>query len=526
MAKINFFPRKDIDIKICDYRHGKRFAVQQNTDAAFNQYTEFQLFQAFKYNFKATIFASKYNYAGSNGLSQDSFKELAGLGVFELQQYFPTDKWINPTTGIEETIPDYYATVWTSAGATAFENAVAGQPKPDTVSSDGTPIVNRLFPNHGQELYDVTNGRLGYDVTTAQKGTNNLDELTLLIDKNQDWHKEIQGKKASVFSYRNGRNYQPILFQKHYLAARNSNRLNRYYYGISKVDSVTLGTTETRNREDLVNQVIKSRWVDSYISTTSGAATNANNLIKNSIDAADTNRGAYVDFSHWHNVAASGNLQSLEDLFKTYGEHLDTNNLRDDVWIAGYGELWEYFWFRELVDRVVGTQIDNDVFITLQWSDLTTVNNGFTDSIPLELIDTPLSVEIDLTGTYLANKQVVSSYGKLISLGSNKYIVEIPFTQSLQDFHGVKLSEGSSGLYDTSIPIATTSLSGNTLSVTTNQDTKTVLFSHLDTEDIYNLQVDDVDVNYTSSKTYTIEIGRTYYLGCINSFGLKKLILV
>src|SRR5690606_9244528 len=94
-------------------------------------------------------------------------------------------------------------------------------------------------PNHGQQLFDLTDGELGYDFVNGVMGASDLEEWRAVVDGQQEWHLQTFGRLSSSFSYRNG-NYtnEPLLPPKT-LGVRNSNssRLTSQqaetYYGSS-----------------------------------------------------------------------------------------------------------------------------------------------------------------------------------------------------------------------------------------------------------------------------------------------------
>jgi hypothetical protein len=502
------FPRKDLAAKICDYRFGKKFAIQQNTDSGVRQYANFQLFQSFKYGVKYTMFTNSYNPGGGNSLTNVEYVNMVETGLVELEHYFSTDKWINPVTGADELIPDHLGEVWTSLGATYF-NVTAGDPK------------QKLYPNHGQELYDISGGKFGYDVINSVAGQSNLSELKGIKARQTAWVDSLDLKPCSVFSYRNGRDISPSVYKQLYLFGRQSNTDGNYFYfGKSKIDGASLGNDLAVNRKNLSDRRITSRWVDAFISTSPGnTPEKANQIIKDKILLAYNNRGFYSDFSHHH---SSGSNQNLEHLDRTIGEYLDQNDYRKDCWVCGYGEAAEYFWFRELTRKAVATVMESKVYITLLWEDLKTVQDGLSDGILLEQLNTPLSIEIDLSGTVLAGKTIKSTGGKLMALGNNKYLVDFPFRNAVEGVKSIVLYEGIGEYYDTSNLAADFSISNGKVEITSNKDTRTVLFT---TEtDIYAIAPISYS-NLTSKKhTHTIDISKRNYVGVVDELGKTKLL--
>ncbi|MEI2274707.1 hypothetical protein OHD16_21350 [Sphingobacterium sp. ML3W] len=501
------FPRKDLEAKICDYRYGKRFAVQQNTDSGLRLFANFQLFQAFKYGIKYTMFTNAYNPGGGTALSNTEYVNMVGTGLVELEHYFSTDKWINPVTGLDELIPDHSSKGWTNLGATYF-NVNAGDPKAE------------LFPNHGQELYDISGGKYGYDVVNGVAGVSNLSELKGIKERQTAWFDSLELKPCSAFSYRNGRDISPEVYKKLYLFGRQSNTNGAYYYyGKSKIDGIALGNDLQQSRKDLVDRRITTRWVDSYISTNPGAQEKANQLLRDKTMQAYTNRGAYTDFSHHHSAKTN---QALEDLCKTLGTYLDSSGLRNECWIAGFGELSEYYWFRELTKKAVATVMHSKVYITLLWEDLKTIQNGLSDGILLEQLNTPLSIEIDLTGTPLADKSIKSTGGKLMRLGNNKYLVDFPFRNAVEGIKSVVLEVGEGNYYDNVSLSVSYYKNGNQVTIYTNKDTRAVVFTT--STDIYSIAPVLYSNDLNTSHTFNIDTANINYVGVVDELGKTRLI--
>lgn len=523
--KVNFFPRKDLEATVCDYRHGKRFAIHQNTDTAIKKFTYFQMYQAFLFNLKSTIFSNQYKNGGANSIDDIEHTDIAELGVFEFQAYFPTDRWVNPITGADEIIPDYYSDTWTSAGEAVF-NVTAGTPKPTGNNGAGVAIIPTRYPNHGQDMYDASAGALGYSDVSGEVGESGLSELVLLYNRLQKWFLGNVSKRTSVFSYRNGRNISPNVYKPIYLAGRNSDRdVTRNYFGVSKVDNADLGNPIPLTRLNIINQPIVTRWVDSFISTTPGAPEAANQSVRDNITEAYADRGMYTDFSHWHSAVTN---DVLENLYDVIADHLDSTGYRDDVWVAGYGELWEYFWFRQLVRRAVATEVGGKIAVTLEWNDWTTVTDGLPDNIPTGLINTPLSIEVNLSGTPLAGKNIKSSGGRILSKGDDVYIIDFPFHIATSEIKVVVLSEGDGIYYDSDPLTGAHSISGGTITVLSNHNTKAVLLRHLAEETVYEIEpAEYVNTYQDEHKFVGIDIETyDYYVGLIDNFDQRILIPV
>lgn len=159
-----------------------------------------------------------------------------------------------------------------------------------------------------------------------------------------------------------------------------------------------------------------------------------------------TNGGFIMNFSHWHDIAnmdynndgtpkEGRNDYAINNGFKVYVDMLCQKNVNDEIYFAGYGEAVAYLVYRQSITKAVmyspvGKE-NEQLIIRLEAKDLPMItvnrdNEDIVKPIDTDLLQIPISVKFSTAGTPLSN-QAIKSTLNLISLGSNQYIVEIPW---------------------------------------------------------------------------------------------------
>lgn len=504
--KNTVWPINSIPVVKCNHRFGAVMTFSFQTDSRFENSIYAGELYGFKNNTRLGAFVTNLL---DQYVKDIDITEKTGLMRHDI--YFGTDYWKNPVNGNIEVIPDYYATTWTSSGATYFN------------VTPGTSKAART-PDHGQPMFDLSGGELGYDFVNSVMGANQLQEVKGVEEVQQNWLLSVVGRIPSTGSYRNGRNTGAYTHLMNWSGFRNSvpsptilaNRSNTQY-------GSNLGyPVAVTNRNTFINYPNSSRWWDSIygegipeVDATQHLVDELNNTLANS--------GWYRDFCHWHSARANNTLPALDQFLGIFRDTVGSNF----VWTCSNGEAIEYLFVREICSRITATEKDNTVIIVCQIDDqfkfLST--SGLSQKLNYIGINTPLSVEIDLTGTYLAGKNVKSSYGKIRGLGSNKYIVQIPFKHR-EGFISVNLFEASGGLFTETIPTATTNISSGKLTITTNIPTKCVLFSVSDGGSEYDSLPEARSNAFSTSHVFGIGTGKDYRAGIISEFGQADLITI
>lgn len=401
MAKVLFFPKSgDIPVEVCKIRYGKNMLYTQDTDtlAANSFICEFL---AFKNNVACTAFINSVNSPNLQRAKDLVLSDRVMLGL-----YFPTDRWVNPATGLYQLIPDYNATTWSSAGAAAFKNANVGQSK------------TTRYPNHGQEMYDISGGDYGIDIVNGVIGISDLSELSGVVEREKNYIKDAYVKSVIVASYRNGMNVTPEVYAKYFLGFRNS---NASISGDSYTGYGNSGNPIGINRVDQVNRPSSMRWWDFWHGMGGGNMEAANNYVISEFAKTELNNGWFNDFTHWHTMTEH------EVYFNLIGGLLDSSN----AYSCPYDEAIEYLFLKSFVKRITAKEVDNTIVVYVELRDIFAGQNisGIPIGVDLSVLKTPLSVKLDLSGTYLFDKNVSVNTGECIKTGG-ELVFELPLSNN------------------------------------------------------------------------------------------------
>lgn len=424
---LSFVPKFEKMAIVSKHKYGAVATWSHCTDTVQVGYEAGEI-NAFKHNLEVTIFDNFRHSPVSEDERLDIYKSgRVGFGV-----YFPTEYWSKP--GIPySTIPDHFSDTWTSW---AFDEGLI----PENLI--GTPKPTR-YPDMGQEIYDLTGGKYGYDYINGTVGQ--VDATSDLIQYTVDWFNNLYGFYPSAASYRNGKTGIRHFMPNYYLGVRDSEISGDHLYDIDKVSAASIPLTTRQGDSGNV-----------------GGNTNANfaSLLTQAIE----NGGWFRDFTHWHNSTGG---PKLNDFFETQkaamGEH--------DVVSLDFGTALEYMFLRKMATRSGIYTSGNELVLMTQTKNVEDVNPN--------PINTSLSVEVDLTGTLLEGKEIEGVGDKgIIKKSANHFIIEVPYSKK-DGFHVVKLRESFSPNYlDLSLPvILSVNKNGNVLSVVTDKPTKVVVFA-------------------------------------------------
>lgn len=501
--KVVLFPDNKLNISVEPIFNGYDAIICQNTDRLKDNKFEVAEIELFRSDIQGTSFLNpRGSLIGENADYQDLLNRVGGTDRISFGIYFNTNAWINPTNGNYEVIPDYEKTAWTSAGANVFANAVVGNAK-----------LART-PNHGQQLYDISNGAYGFDLVSGVSGTSNLSELYNWADEQINTLEYFSGKRLTTISYMNGRTESSTLLMPYFLFGRNSVS--------SKFGDNPTNVSYNGNRNELLNKANNTRVWDSA-GAGNGTIETWNREIgfaKEQVRLAITNNGIYNDFTHWHSVYDTNTL----DYFKLYYEGIRNEIGNDNVWCAGVNQAYEYYFIRESVRSLGSFEHENKVFIAYEVHDKykELLQNGISQKLDCSLLDTPISIEIDLTGTSLAGKNIQCRNAQSIrSLGSNLYILNLPYFLSKEGFSIFEISEATTADYYSEVrPLITRT--GN--AITTNIKSKLVIWRKTTNGGLADIVEVFRDNNLKTSFTYNFESGYNYYIGAISQFRHSSLI--
>lgn len=463
---------------VADHRYGAEATWSHDTDIAYKK-----LYYAeacgFKFNLALTVFDSPFNIYAPVSL-QDRTGAF-GTGRLECQIYFQTDRWRDPRlSDAAQTypiIPDYYATTWSQAGVDAGFDVTLGASKPSRQ------------PNHGQQLYDVSQGAYGEDVANGTPGSTNV--FSGLMNHHINWVKDNFGNRPSAASYRNGQTGAAYAIPTLLLGARNSGASSTVdYQSASPTLLASIPSTTRMGDMDKTREEVLAFTGD---------------LLRLAIST----RGWYTDFVHWH---SSPRFETtLHDFYESQRAVMQGH----DVVTLNYGEALEHRVLRDMA--TVGSEVVGEELI------LTVTYHDPYGTLPLEAINIPLSVRVNTKGTVLEGKEIKSSDAAGIrKLSSNIFIVEVPFNGA-EETLAVHLEEesGAPDYLDFTQPsLLAVSLAGGVLSVEADSAVRLAVFTTPTSADL--LEIELLDRSNTLSTQHTLTVGsgadgKDVYIGAITS---------
>lgn len=422
----NFFPVLEKQANPAFHKYGAVATITQNTDTVSSDYPEKEI-AGFKYNFNLTAFISPF-------AANVDVQNIKKTGLIRYGIYFPTDRWDDPKQpGVFPVIPDYNSNVWTQAGVDA-----------GFVTSDKIGTSKAIkHPNHGQQLFDLTNGLYGYDFTTDTPGQ--IDVFSPLAEYISEWFKDMFGYYPSSASYRNGVRNASFLMTSYFLGGRNSIYDYNINYGLTKGEAID--KSESTRQGDMYVSMSRAEVLQQCSAT---------------LEKAITDNGWYSDFTHWH-TAPKGEMEEYLSNQRTVINGRDVISL-------DYGTSIEYQFLRKMVRRS-GLYADGNKLVLI-----TDIKDN--EGLVLIRINTTLSVEVDLTGTILEGKEITGIGDRGIrKKATNQFVIEVPYSQK-DGFMAVRLKETTTPTYlDFTVPVVNSfTKNGNILTVTTDKHTKVVVY--------------------------------------------------
>lgn len=514
--KVVLFPANKLGATISPIFNGHTAIVCQNTDRLRDFEHETPEIEAFRNNLQLTSFLNPRgavqtrDYRGAiipeNADYSKLLEDVGGSGRISFGMYWNVNIWKSPITGTYQAIPDFSASAWTSAGANVFANAVIGQSKPTN------------YPGHGKQMYDISNGDFGFDTATGQMGLSNLEEM-------RGWNNEqlniLYGFGSGLItsiSYMNGANALNPVIMPYFLAGRNSVTSK---YG----DLPTDPSMPPNEREKFINYRSSTRCWDSAGGGSGNETTWLREIgyAKEQIDLAISQNGIYTDFTHWHSVYITNTLPYFSLYYSEIGSYISGKN----VWSAGYNEAFEYYFIRELIRENVGVgsfENEGKVYVTLEVYDkykdtyYDFVNRG----VDISLLKTPISIEVNLSGTSLSGKNIeCKSATSVRSLGGDIYILNVPYLLNEEFYLIAEITESlQSDYYNDSTPVI--SINGN--SIETDLPSKISIWRKPVNAEDWEIRNVSRNNNLLTERVYNFESGFDYYIGAISQFRHSSLI--
>jgi len=438
---------RNVPAVACDHRYGATATWSQSTDTAQTNSFWWAEACAFRSNLAVTVFDIPFR-KGSRYVPVVEREAAARTGRLSFEAYFASDSWFDPARKAVTSIPDYYAEAWTKAGVDAGFQVKVGAAK------------RSRFPNHGQQLFDCSAGRFGYDVASGVAGE--IDVLTGLVEVQTEWVREHFGQPASAGGYCNGQTGAAYGLPTFLLGMRNSSATGDCSYGESKAKPGALGkgrTPQLTHRE-AASMPLTTRAGDME-KPREDVLQHCAALLQEAIAA----RGWYRDFNHWH---TSPRFEL--DLGEYYADQRAAMGVQD-VACLGFGEALQHKFLRDMAS-VAARETVNGVELKVTYADPY-------GTLPLNVFHIPLSVRVDLRQTALANREVSADGCAVRKGGANVVVVEVPF-RGREETVTVHLNavQGTDHYLDFSLPkIVDIQRNGVALEVQVDRPVRVVLFS-------------------------------------------------
>lgn len=302
----------------------------------------------------------------------------------------------------------------------------------------GTILLNHETDSiYKTQIKEVLNTGI-FDVGTYFRATKALEPQT-------SWLISLLGKVPAYWSYANGLRDNDNFALQNSLVTRLSSTSDTSYNFDDRLGHKT---------SSLFNY--NARDID-----TPTAINNAKTALQT---AVDTN-GWYNDFSHWHWAEFYGDKNQFEQLMTEFKTLLNGVNYIS----LGASEAIEYMWLRKQFKRGGLYQDGNELVL------LSEVAND--NALPYSAIDSTLSVQVNLTGTILEGKEIISN-ADILKVANNQFIVQVPYSK-YDGFRTVRIKETSTPKYlSFSKPtIVSKQLNSDTLTVVTDRPTNVVVFT-------------------------------------------------
>lgn len=503
--KAVFFPKNNLTVNVCRCFNGHIAPITFNTDRLKDGKYALAELESFRNDVQLTSFLNpRYDFFSENVNYGETLKKLNATGRWSWGLYFNTNAWLNPFTGVVENIPGYGQSTWSPQVADFYNSHGA------SIVSGTTKTAN--YPNHGGNLYALTNGHMGYDLVSGSWGSEtNGSETIDWLDYQLGVFIDLFGKRVTSMSYMNGvLGNIPVMTIPYMLGGRNSNYSSSGESYIKYDDLLRFPNT---------NRPSNTRAWDAHRVGQFPTQQEAIDYTKQQIQYAIDNGGFFTDFAHIHSFYELNDLPFIGLFFGQVRDQIDSQ----DVWNCGYAEAMEYAFIRDSVDKFGSFEYNNELFFFYKIKDKYkgTSYGGVPNDLDYSILNTPLSFEIDTTGTSLEGKDIKCDEAVLIrKLGSNKWIVSVPYRLNEEGYARFGLYEGTSEYYSSVRPII--SHSGNT--ITTDIPSKVVVWRKPTSGGLSDIVEDSRYNDISSSHTHIFEGGYDYYIGAITRFNHSSLI--
>lgn len=495
--KVVLFPANKLGVKVAPIYNGHDAIVSFNTDRLVDNNFEVAEMELLKNNLKATSFLNPRGHLiNENSDYEQLISDVKKTDVIDFGMYYNTNAWISPITNQYEVIPDYNSNVWTSKGVSVFKNAVLGQSK------------KTRFPNHGQEIFDISGGDYGFNYANGEIGKSKLSEFIEWTKWQFDTLSGFGADKISCASYMNGANEMNPLLLPYLLGARNSDS--------SKTGDSQLSYLGDRGAQ--INRASSTRVWDDFGSFNGNEDTwgIGINYAISQIDLAIQNNGFYSDFTHWHSVYGRNLSRDTIGYFGYFFNAINEHIINKDIWRCGYSQALEYLFMREIVE-LVGSFEDNNVkYIALSIKDKYKYlfYNSVSEELDFTKINMPLSIEF--SGYF----DLSSEHIDFIRKKEGKTIITLKPDFNKEGYFLFELVEGESNVYTDSLPL----IRVDNNKITTDTTCKIAIYSKDKGANLKELKCIYRSNYFATENNFNFKINKDYYIGAINVFEMSNLL--
>lgn len=300
--------------------------------------------------------------------------------------------------------------------------------------SPDSPYGTNMDANNGYPMQQWRDGLLWCDNYFFPHPANDFSQAAVedgYYNYHLPWFVNRFGKKPVALAYSNGETSYSEYLKPFFLGGRNSGYNGTTEYGLG------LGTPNDMPYS--LNRYISKwgtfRWWDKARQNGDNFSTQIAEVAAK-IDETLLNGGWINNFGHWHEVVyldidkntgeVKEGRESLPSIsaYNDYFSMLAQKNANDEIYFAGYGEAVAYLVYRQLITKAVmySPNAHHNEQLVIRLEAKNTLN------IDTDLLQVPISVKFSTVGTPLEGQSIKSS-SNLISLGSNQYIVEIPYSE-------------------------------------------------------------------------------------------------
>lgn len=256
------------------------------------------------------------------------------------------------------------------------------------------------------------------------------------VDAEDEWFlPNIGYVPSTVTQYAQNSSYLPLTQEK-LVAGRYDNppAFNTYTWnGLTFPGKVSLGNPPNTpfSRLEQTRHNITMRWFSLLGSEEYQSAEQVMAVVREGIRITKNNSGFYANFDHWHQEIGDHRIigeppysdkgvtyDTIEDYYAGISE--ESNG---DVHFCSYSEAMEYAIARTMIKRIAmysPIKSPNKVVFVTEFE------NNYDIPVPINKFRTPLSAVIDLSNTPLAGKYIKLNIGNFISLGNDRYVIDIP----------------------------------------------------------------------------------------------------